>query len=873
MTLALGLVANVARADQTLITPVAGENFNGAERLANPGFEQGTDTAATPWYGWMQGYEVLPTGGRNASRAVRCAAGTPDDQHGASQPISLKQDVPRPILVTGWSRAENVDGTPDNGYSIYLDITYRDGSHLWGHTASFSVGTHDWEQRRIVLAPEKPIESLTLHALFRGHNGSVSFDDFSLREMDAAGAMFENVVVSAFHAPPPSGDTVHVGAADGLDLALDRGSGAIASLGLKNAPLGEAGFPLFARDVGADSAFVTAAPGTWHCVEEQGAVRVSGDLNSLQLRLSAAIAYRDGLIDLTGHVEDLRGTERAVTVYVPFPVTGDWRWLEDLRRDKAAQGTCINSFRTGAGATGARSSYPLAALSGPKGGIALAVPMDEPRHHRLVYDADHGLFYAAFDLGLSPETRLSPGAASFRVLLFTFDPAWRFRGALDRYYRLFPASFEKRVPLEGLWMAFTDISTVPHYEDFHFAYQEGPSKPAWDREHGFLAFPYTEPMTTWLKLPSETPRDFDGAMGYLGALLEKPDDPLHESASVIRTSSVHDSAGRSIVSVVNAPWCDGCVFALNADPSIPVSAAGQLNRGQAELRRLEAAEGDGTYIDSYEFWANSIDYNRTHFTQADIPLVFDAQSHQVGVLTLFSTFAFQRELANRMHAQGKLMMANGALASYDCCAAFLDVLGTETNWMPGGKWQPMTDAELCFRRALSFQKPYCFLMNTHYADFTLELTERYMQRALAYGMFPGFFSENAATDCYFATPAYYEAARPLFKKYLPLIQAIAKAGWQPITFASSDAPEVYVERFGESAAGVIYLSLLNDSAQARTARVQVDWMGLGLRENETAVHELISDTDLTQQNGAPLALELKAEAAALLRLSPGKTAQ
>jgi hypothetical protein len=500
------------------------------------------------------------------------------------------------------------------------------------------------------------------------------------------------------------------------------------------------------------------------------------------------------------------------------------------------------------------------------------------------------------------------------------DPALRFRGALSQYYRLFPAAFEKRVPREGLWMAFTDISTLPNPEDFGFAYQEGAPNVAWDEQHGILSFPYTEPMTTWLKLAPEVPRSYDGAVNYLHALLDRNDDPLHESASVIAASSVLDGTGRSVLSVVNAPWCDGVVFALDADPAIPVNAPHTMNRGQAELKRLEEAvadtitapvpewpwrgtgtcapsaavktegtqslclaaatpgrpvdafqtvpvsqtaakalvmraairtrdltgvedtdcsvyvdlvhadgtplycqaipvapgtrefqvverrivsdkpfagatvhlllrgahtgtvwfddlflgeegstvnllknpglEGvaekgavaDGVYIDSYEFWSNNINYNAAHFANMDIPLVFDAQSCRVGALTVFSTFAWQREMAQRMHARGKFMFANGALASYDTPAAFLDVLGTETNWMPGGKWQPMTDAELCFRRALSAQKPYCFLMNTHYDDFTLELTERYMQRSLAYGMFPGFFSENASTDCYFATP-------------------------------------------------------------------------------------------------------------------------
>jgi hypothetical protein len=279
------------------------------------------------------------------------------------------------------------------------------------------------------------------------------------------------------------------------------------------------------------------------------------------------------------------------------------------------------------------------------------------------------------------------------------------------------------------------------------------------------------------------------------------------------------------------------------------------------------AAADGVYIDSYEFWANSIDYDANHFANMDIPLVFDAQSCRVGALTVFSTFAWQREMARRMHAEGKFMFANGALANYDMPAAFLDVLGTETNWMPNGTWQPMTDAELCFRRALSAQKPYCFLMNTHYDDFTLALTERYMQRSLAYGMFPGFFSENASTNCYFATPKWYEPARPLFKKYLPLIQTIAKAGWEPVTHAKSDDTAIYVERFGRPESGTVYFTVLNDSSQPRRASVEIDSAALGWKGAAIVVREMIGATDIAWNGKGALQLDLNPEQAMLIRLS------
>ena len=144
----------------------------------------------------------------------------------------------------------------------------------------------------------------------------------------------------------------------------------------------------------------------------------------------------------------------------------------------------------------------------------------------------------------------------------------------------------------------------------------------------------------------------------------------------------------------------------------------------------------------------------------------------------------------------KLMMANATPINLCWLAPLLDVMGTETNWNPGGKWQPMSISELMYRRALCKGKPFCFLMNTDFGQWPYELTEKYMKRCLAFGMFPGFFSNNASEGHYFTRPELYNRDRPLFKRYLPLCRRVAEAGWEPIPFARSSDPAVTIERFG-----------------------------------------------------------------------------
>ena len=50
----------------------------------------------------------------------------------------------------------------------------------------------------------------------------------------------------------------------------------------------------------------------------------------------------------------------------------------------------------------------------------------------------------------------------------------------------------------------------------------------------------------------------------------------------------------------------------------------------------------------------------------------------------------------------------------------------------------MSAADLFYRRAMCRGKPYCFLMNTDFEQFTPDKVEKYMKRALAFGMFSGF---------------------------------------------------------------------------------------------------------------------------------------
>lgn len=114
------------------------------------------------------------------------------EARGASQTVTVGQTEARPLVVRGWSRAQEVSGPRDNQYSLWVDLTYTDGTPLWAQVAPFRVGTHDWEQAEVVIYPAKPVRSATVHALLRYHSGRAWFDDLYLGEQGSEKNLLSN---------------------------------------------------------------------------------------------------------------------------------------------------------------------------------------------------------------------------------------------------------------------------------------------------------------------------------------------------------------------------------------------------------------------------------------------------------------------------------------------------------------------------------------------------------------------------------------------------------------------------------------------------------------------------------------------------------
>ena len=722
---------------------------------------------------------------------------------GASQSIVLDQTRADPIIASVESRCEGVEGSANPDYSLYLDLIYTDGTTLWGQTALFDGGSHDWQRREVVILPNKPVRQVSVYLLLRNHPGKAWFRNprLGVLKAGAGGAIFDGVPIRVVQSPT-------------------------------------AGFQV--RDVAANSDFV----------------QIEHSALGLELKHTRTSQADAEFFDVTR--TNTTDKDRAITLLYAVGVnSAGATWLEDPRsRQQIQRGheySNTSQFHVGAG--GRISRYPFAAITNPDRGVGLGIDLAYPAVYRAGYNSGTNELFVAVDLGLTSEKP----TATLRLVGFKFDPRWGFRSALDVYYQTFPDNFRCRTPEQGIWMPFAKISQVEGWQDFGFQFKEGNDETQWDDQHHITTFRYTEPLTWWMPMPPGMPRTL------AAAIAEAKRSPLRKAGcerASFQFFAFPDAAGQPTAQLLDTPWSNGAVWSMNDMPGIQGEHTGFNIKWNPAIRdRLYSTDTngrlDGEYIDSSEGYVTAeLDYRRAHFAAANTPLTFSMNDHRPAIFRGLISYEYVRGIAQDVRKLDRLMMANSTPDRLCWLAPLLDVMGSETDWHRAGQWQPMSDADMLYRRVICKGKPFCFLMNSDFGTFSHELVQRYMQRSLAYGMFPGFFSHNASEGHYFSRPELYNRDRELFKKFIPLCKLVAESGWEPITLARSSQPKVYLERFGER-----YLTVFNDSSQEQKVVIELDASFPHPPSGLTA--ELVSGEQV-QWTNRQATLTLPAEAVAVL---------
>lgn len=817
--------------------------------------ENGT---ASSWSPYKQGYEIAPNAGRDGTAAAYCRNADRSKQSGISQSIEINRDTPIPLMVRGWSKAQNVGGGRNSGYSIYVDITFQDGTPLWGQTGNFNTGTHDWEMQEFLILPDRPVKEISLYGLFRGHTGEAWFDDFQLYEVGDGVAMLDGVPI-AVDSISTMGENEFMGVfeestGDGLTLAYDFVQGSVTSLKLDDKNLIQPNVPsgFLARDVATNSDFYAFEGGM--CSE-------------LGLALEWQTEHQtDKCLQIWGEITDTTGQDRAINLVFALPIDAvGWTWHDDVRHSRKIEKEAeyINGVNIHTGSTGIMSLYPFGVINDDKNGLALALDMNMPAQYRISYNSWTKQFLIAYDFGLARETDKFPGSAPFRFVIYRTDPQWGFRSAAKKLYDIFPDLFECKSKDQGIWMPFVDVSTVEGWEDFGFKYHEGTNNIPFDDSADILSFRYTEPATWWMRMESDVERTDENIIKQLHEYAESDDPRNQRSAEATIISGSFDEQGRYQYLVRDTPWCNGAVFSSNPNPYIPGNSEAKMSWNEELQRRLYGpdakGEQDGEYLDSLEAYVTADEnFRREHFHYVTIPLTFSTSSKKPVIHKAMSVYEFSKWLARNVHKMGKLMFANSVPHRFAFLCPFFDVMGTETNWVGSdGSWKPASDSSMNLKRTMCYQKPYLFLMNTRYEGFPPEFVEKYFQRSLFYGMYPSMFSHNASQDVYWNAPEFYNRDRHLFKRYIPMIKKVGEAGWEPVTYAVTDSDTIYIERFGPDDQGNVYFTILNNSTQSQETKITIMSDELKLADIKN-VTDLISEEQLSVKKDGE-ELKIKAE--------------
>ncbi len=604
---------------------------------------------------------------------------------------------------------------------------------------------------------------------------------------------------------------------------------------------------LWADDFSVVRLGASAQPFPTGAIETPDGLAITGARDDLQI--DATLRPVGDMLRLDGTVRSTRPGDRCIRLSWRLPLSAEGGvWGNDIGTAKSIEPGGTYSYTAPLGRVGPFSIHPFSSVVMADGtaAVSLGVPMRPPRPFRLSYDAAEGLA-VEWDFGLSELPELFPHSADFSAVVYRHDPQWGFRSAAERYYALFPEYFETRVTKFGNWY-YADLSALEQPEDFGLAYNEyiQPGSAEHDHALGNLVFGYTEPWGWWgwalgLRPAEDDPQpSYDEMMAILREraadeeALAQPGQNPAKVAHTILNSGVWDAEGRYVLRGGYVARWGGYNWVLN--PSPHAVAEGLLSRFQGtyewEVERKLGWGADGIYLDSIvNSWTAAPNYRPDHLRRTRHPLTFsmlDARPVQLGV---WNQYEFAEHVSADLHGRGKLLMANIFPYNWVFFNHLLDVMGHET-------WGADGVEKMRAERTLAYHKPYCWLMQQG-DDGPAEDREKWMQAAMLYAIAPNVV--GGAKE-----PERYERWRPLYRKYMPTIVALAEAGWEPVTHARA-GPEVLLERYGPAQAGA-YLAARNEGEEAVEATITVDWERLGI-EAPTAVTRLPEGREVALVDG------------------------
>ncbi len=538
-------------------------------------------------------------------------------------------------------------------------------------------------------------------------------------------------------------------------------------------------------------------------------------------------------------VADASGRDRAIDLGLAVSMPdGPVTWHDDVRAARLAEGNAVYANTVSADETGElpMGVYPFGCVTTPDDGLAMGVPPDMPCVSHTEYDAGARELRLVWHLGLSPATD-PPSEARLHAIIFHFDPAWGFRAALDAYQRLHPRAFAVRTcfgePMRTMPNAYYQTPREDVAEAFHYGvmqhgllWHEPAAQKAYDfqRRTGLMLALYTLP---WADEPGSS--SSDGAPPSYERALAERDERLERRGlygdaqrAAIQCALTETNGDVCVSQQMVASWRPDSWTArlpLNCDPEIPDG------RGQTYLRWIATAfeladrfEGRLHSVQMDNFFAEGYfnDYTRERFALADFPLSYSPNTFEPGVPVFTTYVEYLRELQAWLAAErpDSIMSANCVAegpASFGF--PFLGLLPFECT-EPRFNWG---DAEFSYRRAMAGQRPvaavdcFAFREDPTQAE-VVGHAAHFMDVCLLHGFYP-FLAK------FLARAGQPDLGADLHTRYWPIFDALNEAGWEPVTLARCEDPEIAIERFGPRDGGPMFLTIRNTGETDREAAI------------------------------------------------------
>ncbi len=286
----------------------------------------------------------------------------------------------------------------------------------------------------------------------------------------------------------------------------------------------------------------------------------------------------------------------------------------------------------------------------------------------------------------------------------------------------------------------------------------------------------------------------------------------------------------------------GLNFRVNEDPDVS-SFLADVSRRRAEeyaktpdRRPWDAAfSADGIEgATPNSDYCNGIDYRRGHFATTLVPLTFGLDNFQPAMPN--AIWDFHHKAWWPISQQHKIVTYGNA-NEYQMVflLPYVDVPMAEVPW----DWQHPGRMDR-FLRAVAYHKIWRYwnvwgpqgVMDGNKDPANVRAQFRH---GLASAVFPAAVTIQLAAGN-------LESYRALYRQYVPAIEELSRASWEPVPYAAADAG-VIVERFGDAAQGELHFTLRNYAGKPVETLLRPDWQALGCpKEDELVMLDILPGT-------------------------------